>query len=162
MAYSEPANVRVRLPALPADNEDNVVDTQIDEGIEYADAEIDAYLGSQFEVPFEETPTLIKGISADLAAAFVLDCSFSGGGEDDETALAKALRDRAMRKLERIRDGDLTIGIDPTEEDETAPDFAVYHSRYDADFVYEQEERTLYGGPVAPSISEAFYGVYPD
>ena len=90
------------MAALPASSEYESIDTRITSGIEYADALIDSKLSACYTVPFKKAPKLIKHISADLAAAFELDGAFSGGGEDEPTALSNTLRKRAMDLLDQI------------------------------------------------------------
>lgn len=101
--YCTVASVRARLPAL---TEAVIGDATVEEGIADAAAEIDGALGSRYTVPFSEpVPGLIASVAADLAAAWCLDTTFSGGGENDPTLLSQALRTRAQEKLEAVATG---------------------------------------------------------
>lgn len=130
MAYSTAANVRARLHGLPAAAADTLVDAAISDGIEYADGQIDGRLRKAgFTVPLSPVPVLVKHVSADLAAAFVLDASFSAGGEDKETALSTTIRARALALLEQIAEGEIDIGV--TSGATSAMGFQALHTRYE-------------------------------
>lgn len=106
MSYSARPDVEARLAALPEVEQAgpiyDKINARVEQGIEYADAEIDATLAAVYATPFCPVPKLILHISADLAAAFSLDGGFSGGGEDNPTKLADAYRKRAQRLLEKL------------------------------------------------------------
>lgn len=110
MAYCDSQAIRVRLPALPAAGVNPKTDAMIEEGICCADGEIDAALRKFTDaLPLNPVPKLLSSICSALAAAFVLDASFSGGGEDDSTPLSSSLRSWGERKLEQICDRDLVL-----------------------------------------------------
>lgn len=103
MPYCTAANVRMRIPAFPADAEHEAI---LAEAIEAAQAEVDASLSARYDVPFADpAPEMVKHITADLAAAWAMDTAFSGGGEETETKLSKSLRGRAMDRLEQLTEG---------------------------------------------------------
>lgn len=120
MAYSTRSDVESRLSALPTEGMEAELDKRISDGIEYADSVVDGKLAARYKVPFTTVPKLIKNISADLAAAFAVTGNFSAGGEDDEPALAKALREWAMSLLCDIADGELLLNPDEAPPPDTA------------------------------------------
>lgn len=116
--YCTIAAVRARLPAL---TETVASDGLVEEGIADAAAEVDLALGTRYPVPFSEpVPSIIASIAADLAAAWCLDTTFSGGGENDPISLSQALRARAQEKLEAIATG-VYRGIDTLVSRSTLP-----------------------------------------
>lgn len=164
MAYCDAGDVRsLRLPAAPSGGD---WETKLIEHIKAADALIDAKLGLRFAVPFDPVPELIRQISLSLAAAFFLDPTFSGGGENKETALSDHYRKWAEGLLEALAAGEVALaGVDPvSNEDSGAPSSVGYHSNFGyrppswgvsslADVTlnpqsYRQDVPQLRGGPI--------------
>ncbi len=115
MAYCEPDDVRVRLPATLPEGKSYRTDERLEYSIIAADAQIDGRL-RRFGVSLPLSPPvdpLIGAISSALAAADFLDGSFSGGGEDDPTSLSVRLREWGEAQLDLICSGDLALdGVD--------------------------------------------------
>ena len=97
MAYSTVEEVKRRL-GIPAAN--TQFDTQINERIADADAEIDTYLEPYATVPISTPPDIVKKISAELAAAYTrLDL---WEGQSAEMDKIEKLIENALRRLERF------------------------------------------------------------
>lgn len=97
MAYSTVEEVKRRL-GIPAAN--TQFDTQINERIADADAEIDTYLEPYTTVPISTPPDIVKKISAELAAAYTrLDL---WEGQSAEMDKIEKLIENALRRLERF------------------------------------------------------------
>lgn len=122
----------VRLLRLPASTAGSPYDEKLTEHIKAADAQIDSRLGVRFVVPFDPAPELIRQISLSLAAAFFLDPSFSGGGEQKETNLSDHYRKWAEDLLDALAEGTAALpGADPVTNDDTgAPSSVGVHSNY--------------------------------
>lgn len=130
MAYCTTDEVRdLRLPAAPSG--DSWV-LKLTEHIKAADAQIDSRLGIRFVVPFSPVPELIRQISLSLAAAFFLDPTFSGGGEQKETSLSDHYRKWAEDLLAALAEGTAALpGADPVSNAETgAPSSVGVHSNF--------------------------------
>ena len=84
-------------------NEDSV-----NEAIVAADEVIDAHLRGRYTLPFPETPPILRRISADIAIFHLY--GRRPEGEMPETIGMKYKN--AVKMLEAIRDGKLTIGND--------------------------------------------------
>jgi len=72
MAYSSQNDLLAmisleELAELTAESGDLPDPVVVDEAIAQADAEIDAYLGSRYEVPVTPTPPRVKALSVDMA-----------------------------------------------------------------------------------------------
>lgn len=78
---------------------------RITEAIAQADSEIDAYLGSRYDVPFATVPDVVKKISVDLAIYNV----YSRRVEEIPATRVDRYKN-AIRLLEGIRDGKISIG----------------------------------------------------
>jgi len=102
MAYCTAAQVRLRLPEFPSDVDHDAI---LVEAISAAQAEVDVHLGSRYTVPFVTVPNVVQHVTADLAAAWALDTTYSGGGEENETRLSAYLRGRAMEQVRQIVEG---------------------------------------------------------
>lgn len=130
MAYCTIDDVRLlRLPAAPTGG---TPDAKLTEHIKAADAQIDSRLGIRYVVPFTTVPELVRQISLSLAAAFFLDPTFSGGGEQDETSLSDHYRKWAEDLLDALAAGEAALpGADPIVNEETgAPSSVGVHSNY--------------------------------
>lgn len=156
MPYSNATQVRSRASvALSPSSEPARYDAAITAGIEWADGWIDGRLRSKFEdqIPFASPPVLIQGISADLAASFVLKQAFAGGGESKIPTLAQDLFDRAELALDRLLSGDMALPS--TAGQATGPSMGVYSSTYGtktalADFDLVNQPPGWTGVPLAP------------
>lgn len=130
MAYCTIDDVRLlRLPVSPVGD---TPDAKLTEHVKAADAQIDSRLGIRFTVPFDPVPELIRQISLSLAAAFYLDPSFSGGGEQKETNLSDHYRKWAEDLLEALAEGTAALpGGEPVTNEETgAPSSVGVHSNF--------------------------------
>lgn len=84
----------------------------VNEAIVAADEVIDAHLRGRYTIPFEETPPILRRISADIAGFHIY-------GRRPEGDLPEAILTKyknAVRMLESIRDGKLSIGDDDGEK----------------------------------------------
>lgn len=81
---------------------------RVDEAIVQADSEIDSYCGGRYSVPFATVPGIVKKISVDIAIYNL----YSRRVE----VLPETRADRyknAIRQLEGISKGVISIGVDP-------------------------------------------------
>lgn len=111
MAYCTAANVRGRLPALPAPGVKAEVDQRITDAIASADGQINGrFRKFGITLPLSEpVDPLITAISSALAAADSIDGSFSGGGEGQTQPLSERLRAWAERQLDLICEGEVVL-----------------------------------------------------
>lgn len=130
MAYCESTDVRrLRVPAAPTGGEGDSWDDTFQEHILAADAEIDSRLGVRYAVPFDPVPEQIRQISLTLAAAYFLDPTFSGGGEEKNTELSQHYRGLAEAAIERLLEGTAILpGVTPSTTSTGAPSTVGYHS----------------------------------
>lgn len=77
----------------------------LDKAVLDADAEIDSYLGARYTLPLAGTPELLKRIARDLVRYFLFDQR-----APEEVRLRYQ---RAIKLLEGIRDGDVSLGLAP-------------------------------------------------
>ena len=90
------------------DNTGMVDETRLNEAIAQADADIDAYCGSRFELPFSPVPDIIRKISVDITIYNLYSRRL------DEIPKTREDRYRdAVKKLEGISKGTISIGEDP-------------------------------------------------
>lgn len=112
--YSTQADILERIPEealiqLTDDDNSGIVDADnVAAAIERADQEIDAYCGSRYSVPFATTPAVIKGLSIDLAIYFLY-----GRTQEEIPETRKDAQKNAVRLLEKINKGDISLGVDP-------------------------------------------------
>ena len=92
--------------------------TSVDEAVVAADEVIDAHLRGRYTLPFEDTPPILKRISADIAIFHIYGRRPEGGLPDAINARYKT----AVRMLESIRDGKLNLG----DDEETPPESPTY------------------------------------
>ena len=105
---------------LTDDESGSVVDEDVvTEAIAAADELIDANIRGRYELPLPETPPILKRLSVSIAL-FNLYSRRPEGDLPDTVSMR--YRD-AMRALDGIRDGKLTLG---TPEGEAAPEGSVY------------------------------------
>ncbi len=113
MSYCTQTDIENLLPSanliqLADDDEDGVADAAvITEAIASADGDIDGYCQEKYTVPFTAVPEIIKNISVDLAIHFLY--SRRDIMPEGRTARYK----EAIRKLEKIAAGTLSLGADP-------------------------------------------------
>jgi phage gp36-like protein len=88
-------------PAIPA--------LRVDACIEYAGSIVDGMLCGRYPVPFSPVPAIIRGITADLAAADALSLVVGNRGDNQEPAQSQELRKKAMELLEKIARGGLDL-----------------------------------------------------
>lgn len=88
-----------------------VVDATVLAGaIEQAGVEIDGYLGGRYVLPLASVPRLLVGICCDIARYRLC------GADVQETEPARNRYKDAVRLLENLRDGKLTLGLDPASQ----------------------------------------------
>lgn len=115
MGYATATKVRQRLQALPAAEVDAVFDQIIAGALEDADGLVDAYISTRFPVPITTPPAMLVSIASDIAAAYVVRDSFSGGGESESPGLYKTLYEPAIALLEKIANGDIGLPLPSTD-----------------------------------------------
>lgn len=115
MAYATAPKVRQRLQALPAADSDATVDATIAGALEDADGLVDAYLSTRYPVPITTPPAMLVSIASDIAAAYVVRDSFSGGGETESPGLYKTLYEPALELLEKLANGDIGLPLPSTD-----------------------------------------------
>lgn len=90
-------------------DEGDVVDTDVlEEVIAAADAEIDGYLATQYDLPLASVPAFVRRLSADLVW-YRLHLRRPAGPSEQVTGVY----DRAVKVLQRIADGKLSVGTVP-------------------------------------------------
>lgn len=120
MAYSTRQDIEKLLPedALTQLTDDEGVgqpnDVRVDEAITAADAEIDSYCAARYAVPFSAVPPVVKKLSADMAIYNL----YSRRVEEIPAARAERYKN-AIRLLEGIAKGAITLGVDPAPEPAT-------------------------------------------
>jgi phage gp36-like protein len=77
--------------------------------IEQAGDEIDAYLGSRYGLPLTSVPRLLVGVCCDVARYRLC------GAEVTETEAARQRYKDALKLLEAVRDGKLSLGLDAAQ-----------------------------------------------
>ncbi len=94
------------LTALTDDEGSGSVNIErVNEAIDIADREIDAYLSGKFSVPFAEPPEIIKNISAQMAIYHL----FSRRTEDYPKVWADKY-ENCLKLLEKIQSGEILLG----------------------------------------------------
>lgn len=76
----------------------------------HAGDEIDAYLGGRYSLPLASVPRLLVGVCCDIVRYRLC------GTEVQETEPARNRFKDAIRLLESVRDGKLTLGLDPAQQ----------------------------------------------
>ncbi len=119
MAYSTLADIKKLIPEdvsiqLTDDEGSGTVNqTRVDEAIAQADGEINGYLAGRYTVPLSTVPALIRKFSVDIAIYNL----YSRKTED----MPKTRVDRynnAIRTLEAIAKGTISLGVSPDPGDE--------------------------------------------
>lgn len=122
MGYATATKVRQRLQALPAADIDTLTDATIAGALEDADGIVDAYIATRYPTPIATPPAMLITIASDIAAAYVVRDSFSGGGESESPGLYKTLYEPAIALLEKIAKGDIGLPLPvEVEVDELPP-----------------------------------------
>lgn len=132
MPYCSQAQIENRLSALPAQiaQAPESFDSIITEAILWAQSEIDLDLSEKYPVPWADAdvPPGVSQIAADLATAFVLRATFSGGGEDSQPKLAIVWEDSARANLKKLRERENAIpGATPAQAQ--IAESVAFHSR---------------------------------
>lgn len=115
MGYATATKIRQRLQALPAAEVDAALDATITGAMADADGLVDAYISTRFPVPITTPPAMLVSIASDIAAAYVVRDSFSGGGESAAPGLYKTLYEDAIALLEKIANGDIGLPLPSTD-----------------------------------------------
>jgi len=112
------------LIQLTDDADAGTVDSDaVSRAIVDADAEIDGYCGSRYDVPFSSTPVMIRKISVDISI-YNLYARRMGAPED-----RKERYDNALRFLRDVGKGVISLGGDaPDIDDDAGPDISVVKS----------------------------------
>ena len=117
MAYSTIDDIRKLLPeqeliALTDDESLGTVEQgRVTEAIAQADAEIDSYCAVRYSVPVTPVPAMLRKLSVDIAVYSLYSRTVQSAPE------VRAERYRAaVRQLEGISKGTLTLGVQEAEE----------------------------------------------
>lgn len=90
---------------------DGIADQDVlDDALATADNLIDSYIGRRYPVPLVDVPKLISTV-----AGTIVRYNLSGAGVTETDPARNRYRD-AIKLLESIRDGDLSLGPDPAGE----------------------------------------------
>jgi phage gp36-like protein len=139
MSYSTQTDIIKLLPEdtliqLTDDEGVGVVsDERVSEAISQADAEIDSYCGSRYAVPFATTPDIVKKISVDLAIYNL----YSRKVEEIPATRSDRYKN-AIRQLEGIASGKISIGEDPAPTGATSSGAEVNISSEDRTFTRDK------------------------
>jgi phage gp36-like protein len=110
MAYCTETDIKLQidddiLVQLTDDDDAGVIDSDIIvRSIADADAEIDSYCGTKYDVPFSTVPIMIRKISVDLSI-----CRGDGPSADDDAG-PEATTVKSDRVFSRGRDSDSSTG----------------------------------------------------
>jgi phage gp36-like protein len=107
MGYSTAETVQSRNHSLL----DSAESGEITDAIKKADGLIDGMLRKGYPVPLSIVPDSIAGISADLAASFLISDIVGNTGSDDEPTQAKDLYNKSLDLLKLINKGDFVLEI---------------------------------------------------
>ena len=88
--------------------------TKVETAIETAEVEVDAYLGEKYSLPLDSIPGILTKLTVDLAIKNLYLLA-PGGVPDDRSEQAKV----AVRMLEKISEGSLTLGASDPQGDDT-------------------------------------------
>ena len=99
------------LTDLADDDGDGIVeDSIVNEAIEQASAEIDAYVGSRYPTPLSSVPKIIKKLCIDIA---IYNLHLRS---DKVTDAWKDVYKNAVELLKAIAKGDITLGVQAKSE----------------------------------------------
>lgn len=125
MAYSTQTDIEKMLPASDVvdltDDEGTgaQVAARVSEAITQADAEIDSYCGGRYSVPFSSVPDIVKKCSVDIAIYNL----YSRRVETIPETRSERYKN-AIRQLEGIAKGIISIGEDPEPTASTGASYA--------------------------------------
>ncbi len=107
-----------RLIQLTDDEDAGTADADIvTKAIADADAEIDSYCGTRYDLPFSPAPAIIRKLSVDVAI-YNLYARRKGAPEDRQKRY-----DNAVRILRDISKGLISLGVDaPSDDDDSGPE----------------------------------------
>jgi phage gp36-like protein len=117
MAYCTLDDIKKLIPeeviVQLTDDEDagSVDQARVDEAIAQADAEVDSYCGGRYSVPFSAVPEVVKKLSVDIAVYNL----YSRTVQEIPEVRRERYRN-AIRQLEGISKGLVSLGIGPTPE----------------------------------------------
>jgi phage gp36-like protein len=115
MPYSTLADIEKLIPEdeliMLTDDErlGQINSGRVSESIEQADAEIDAYVGGRYSAPLASTPVIVKKLSVDIAIYNL----YSRSQLDDIPTIRSERYKNAIKTLEGIAKGSISIGVDP-------------------------------------------------
>ena len=112
--YCSIDDVRKRNPLLLGVG--GISDADVTDAIGYASSLVDGILKNRYPVPITPVPELIRGITADLAAADCIGNAAGSDGDDKEPARSKELREKAMDLLDMLRQGESDIPDESGDE----------------------------------------------
>lgn len=75
-----------------------------------ADSLIDLYCNEKYSVPFYPVPDIIKHLSIDISLYFIITRRYGAENELQSTEIERDY-ERALRTLQMIADGDITIPV---------------------------------------------------
>ncbi len=116
MAYSTQTDILKRisdaeLSQLTSEIEGVIDSAVVSEMIAAADGEIDGYIAVRYAVPLASPPKFINGISVSIAVYRLFERRASRlGGINDAV---KTAYENAVKTLDAIAKGKLTLGVDP-------------------------------------------------
>ena len=123
MAYCTQADLleqisQDKLIQLTDDDDAGIVDSDmVTRAIADADAEIDSYCGTKYDIPFSPVPVMIRKVSVDIAI-YNLYARRQGAPED-----RKERYDDAISFLKDIAKGIASLGSDaPSVDDDAGPE----------------------------------------
>jgi phage gp36-like protein len=123
MAYCTQTDIEVLvseevLLQLTDDADEGSVDeTKVADAIEQADALIDGYLRGRYSVPLTTVPTLVMGLSRDIAIYEL----FSKKGERGVPEEYRLRKDKAEQKLVQIQKGVIGLPVTAPDAKEATP-----------------------------------------
>ncbi|MBO6789519.1 MAG: DUF1320 domain-containing protein [Dinoroseobacter sp.] len=123
MTYATPADLQAVIPdrdlKLLTDWDgiaDTIDETKLQEALDDATAEINGYIAKRASLPLSEPPRMLLVVARDLAVYRL----FANAGRVTETQ--EKLRDAGITYLEKVADGELSIGDETGgDEEPTSP-----------------------------------------
>lgn len=99
---------------------DTINQTQVDQAIADADGTIDSYLAARYPLPLSQVPPVLERYACDMARYFLHDRS----PLEEVTNRYK----EAIRYLEKVSKGDISLGIDSQGQRPQTTDGAIMES----------------------------------
>jgi phage gp36-like protein len=124
MSYCTISDIYKVLPQdtvmrLTDDESTGAVDeAKVTEAIESGAEEIDSYLGSRYDLPLSSTPPVLGRLNADIAAY-----NLYARVKEDIPATRQTRYDNAIKFLQKVADGKLTLGIQPPPDPPESGDY---------------------------------------